>query len=133
MHGVDKKFINLVHDGIGFISTDLFHQGSKSLQVTKHNGDLLSFTFDPVSLGEDLLGKSLGQVLLDLIQFLFKGEFFGRWRGRFAKLVAAIPTEKSRGPICRIAFRTIDFQLIPALVTEFIIVRIVGLTLCAFH
>jgi hypothetical protein len=31
-------------------------------------------TFDLVSLGQDLLGKALGEISLNLVQFLIKGE-----------------------------------------------------------
>jgi hypothetical protein len=36
-------------------------------------------TFDLVSLGQDLLGKALGEISLNLVQFLIKGEVFDRW------------------------------------------------------
>ncbi len=53
----------------------------------------LLLPFNLVSLGEDLLGDALGKILLDLLQFLIKGEFFaGRFGGK-VEVMAAVTTE----------------------------------------
>jgi hypothetical protein len=65
----------------------------KPLHVAEHHRDLLSLTFDLVSLGKDLFGKALGEITLNFVDFLIKREvFWGSFCGK-AKIVAAFSTE----------------------------------------
>ena len=70
MNLVDENLVHLIHNGVCFFGVDLLRKRREPLHVTEHHCDLLSLALYLVTLREDLLGETLGQVALDL------GEFF---------------------------------------------------------
>lgn len=64
---MNQNLIHLIHDAIGFFRTKFFSEGSKSLHIAEHDGDLLALAFDPISLGQDFLGEPFGKVTLDFV------------------------------------------------------------------
>ena len=61
--------------------------------------------FDISSLGEDFLHDALGEVFLDLLKFLIRGEFFTKRFGSKGQVVAASPAELELRRIHGIALR----------------------------
>ena len=57
------------------LGTEFLGERGEAFHVAEHHRDLSLLPFNLVPLGEDLLGDALGEVLLDLLQLLIKGEF----------------------------------------------------------
>ena len=74
---VDEDLVDMVHDGIHGLGVKILGKRRKSHHVAEHDSDLFPFSFDLVSLGEDLLGDALGNVFFNLGNLLFKGKVFG--------------------------------------------------------
>jgi hypothetical protein len=74
---MNQDFIYLIHYGISLLRAKFVSKRGKPLHVTEHHRDLLSFTFDSVLLCQDFFGNAFWKVLLDFLDFLFRGE--GLW------------------------------------------------------
>ena len=90
---MDENLVDLIHHAVHFFGAKFISKGCKSFHVAEHDGDLFSFTFDLVPLGEYLLGDASGKVFLNLLNLLIKGEFFAGGFGGKCEVVAAVIAE----------------------------------------
>jgi hypothetical protein len=78
---VDQDLVDRVHEAEGFFGAELLGERCEAFEVTEHHRDLLAFALDLVALGEDLFRKALGQIALNLGDFVFRSEVLGEWAG----------------------------------------------------
>ena len=90
---VDYQLEDLIHQRKGLLGTQLLGEWRKALHVHKHDGDVSPLSLYAVSLREDLLSQSTGQILLNLGKLFIKGEVFrkggDRRRGQVVAALAA--------------------------------------------
>ena len=129
VHPVNEDLIYLIHHGIHALGTELFGEGGETFHVAEHYRNLSLLTFNLVPLGEYLLSDALWEILLDLLQFLIKGEFLAGWLGRKGEVVATLPTKRELWWIGGIAAWANELYLHPTLPTEVHAFRILKVTL----
>jgi hypothetical protein len=130
---VNEDLVDLVHDFIGFLGTDFFREIGEPLHVAEHDRDLLAFTLDPVSFGQDLLGEAFGKVPLNFVYLVIKGDFFWGWGGGRREVVSAFVTKFGPRSVGRSAIGTRELEFMPAFVTKLGAVTILKLAFWAFH
>ena len=86
-----------IHYRIGIFWIQFLRKRCKAVQIAKHDGNRLCLALYLLTLREDLLSEALGEISLNLVQLVFKGEVFGlgpkRRRRSESQALAALTAE----------------------------------------
>jgi hypothetical protein len=107
---------------------ELFCHGSVIGHISKENHHDFSFAFYGTLGGKDPVGKEFGGIGLGLIAIDGRGFFL-----RFSQVVAAFTAELITLQNFRGTLWKNQRELRPALVAEFVVIRVFGLAFRAFH